>query len=171
MVPGGMTGLVDEFEAAAKAAGATVTRTASMEAQDALAAAITRPAVGTPLPDDGPSLPTGVTADPAPSDLTAAETGVTPAGLGIAAHGSVVVASSADGEAHASLFPERHLAVLAASDLVADLDATLPYLEEQAAAGRDAVVVTGPSATADMGELVIGAHGPRELEILLLEDR
>jgi L-lactate dehydrogenase complex protein LldG len=32
------------------------------------------------------------------------------------------------------------------------------------------VFATGPSATADMGELVYGAHGPREVAVLLVEE-
>ena len=34
---------------------------------------------------------------------------------------------------------------------------------------RDLVFITGPSATADMGPLVRGVHGPHRLHILLLE--
>ena len=37
--------------------------------------------------------------------------------------------------------------------------------------GRDdAVLATGPSATADMGELVYGVHGPRETHAIILEE-
>jgi len=34
---------------------------------------------------------------------------------------------------------------------------------------RNLVFITGPSATADMGPLVRGVHGPHRLQILLLE--
>jgi len=34
---------------------------------------------------------------------------------------------------------------------------------------RNLIFITGPSATADMGPLVLGAHGPHRLLILLLE--
>jgi len=37
--------------------------------------------------------------------------------------------------------------------------------------GDDVILATGPSATADMGDLVLGAHGPRAVHALLLEDR
>ena len=33
------------------------------------------------------------------------------------------------------------------------------------------ILATGPSATADMGALVKGAHGPMEVHVLLVEDR
>jgi len=34
----------------------------------------------------------------------------------------------------------------------------------------DVVLATGPSATADMGGLVHGAHGPKEVHVVLLRD-
>jgi L-lactate dehydrogenase complex protein LldG len=34
---------------------------------------------------------------------------------------------------------------------------------------RNLVLITGPSATADMGPLVRGVHGPHRLQIFLLE--
>jgi L-lactate dehydrogenase complex protein LldG len=34
---------------------------------------------------------------------------------------------------------------------------------------RNLVFITGPSATADMGPLVVGVHGPHRVLILLLE--
>jgi len=161
----------DAFAAAARATRATVTTTTADEAADALAAAVDPPAVGAPLPFADVSLPDSVTVDPTPSEIEAAATGVTAAGLGLADHGAVVVESSPAGEAHASLFPGRHVAVLAASDVVADLGSALEHLQQVAASGGDAVLTAGPSATADMGELVVGAHGPGELAILVVTDR
>jgi L-lactate dehydrogenase complex protein LldG len=165
------TSLIDEFEAAATGVGATVTRTTSAQATGVLDDVVERPAVGAPLPYEDVSLPDDVTTDPPPSALEAAATGVTAAGAAVADHGAVVVESTAAGEALASLFPERHLAVVAAGDVVADLRAAMDHVARLAADGRDAVVVTGPSATADMGELVVGAHGPREVGVVVLEDR
>ncbi|TKX83368.1 hypothetical protein EXE43_24625, partial [Halorubrum sp. SS5] len=34
----------------------------------------------------------------------------------------------------------------------------------------DVVFATGPSATADMGGLVHGAHGPKEVHVVLLRE-
>jgi L-lactate dehydrogenase complex protein LldG len=165
------TDRVDAFADAARATRATVTTTAAAEADEALAEAVESPAVGTPPGIDGVSLPGSVVTGPSPSEIEAAATGVTAAGLGLADHGAVVVESTPAGEDHASLFPRRHVAVLRASDVVADLGDGLDYLHERATAGGDAVLVAGPSATADMGELVIGAHGPSELVIVVVTDR
>jgi L-lactate dehydrogenase complex protein LldG len=32
------------------------------------------------------------------------------------------------------------------------------------------VLATGPSATADMGELVLGAHGPESVHVVILDE-
>jgi L-lactate dehydrogenase complex protein LldG len=36
--------------------------------------------------------------------------------------------------------------------------------------GGSAIVATGPSATADMGALVKGAHGPKVVHVVVLDD-
>ncbi len=166
-----MPGHVEAFADAARQANADVVRTTADAFDATVDEVLVDPAVGTPLPQDGVSLPDRVETDPTPSDLAAAATGVTPAGLGVVDSGSVVVESTAAGEEPASLFPERHVAVLAAGDLVADVAAAVEHLAEVAAEGRDAVIETGPSATADMGELVLGAHGPHALHVVVIEDR
>ncbi|PSP79667.1 hypothetical protein BRC81_03965 [Halobacteriales archaeon QS_1_68_20] len=166
-----MAGDVDAFETAAREVNAEVTRTTAGEFDAAMEDVLVDPAVGTPLPYHGVSLPGWVETDPSPSDLAAAATGVTSAGLGVVESGSVVVESTAAGEDPTSLFPERHVAVLAASDLVADVSAAVEHLAAVAGEGRDAVIETGPSATADMGALVYGAHGPRAVHVVVIEDR
>ena len=132
-----------------------------------------RPAVGAPLPfaDLSPeqAARAGLTLNPTTDQLEAAQTGVTAAFLGIAAYGSVVVRHGAGAEA-ISLFPERHVAVLRTSDVVPDLPTALrrlgPVLRTEQASF---VLATGPSATADMGALVRGAHGPKAVHVLLVE--
>jgi L-lactate dehydrogenase complex protein LldG len=43
------------------------------------------------------------------------------------------------------------------------------WLGDEFRAKRDSVVLaTGPSATADMGALVQGAHGPKTVDIILV---
>lgn len=165
------TGHVETFERAATEANAGVTRTTADEFETAMEEVLVEPAVGTELPFDGLSLPTSVDTETDPSDLEEAATGVTSAGLGIAEYGSVVIESTVAGEEPTSLFPERHVAVLQASDLVAGIPEAVEHLAEVAAEGLDAVIETGPSATADMGDLVYGAHGPRAVHVVVVEDR
>ena len=149
-----------------------VHRTTAADAEEAIADAISDPAIGTALPLDGLSLPASVGTDLSPSALRAAETGVTPATLGVAAYGPVAIPSTADGTELVSLYTSRHVAVVAASDVVADMPAAYERLGEDAAAGTDTqILATGPSATADMGTLVQGVHGPSETHVVLVEDR
>lgn len=129
-----------------------------------------RPAVGTP-PGNGVSLPEWVEDDPTAADLETAATGITGAGIGIADYGSVVLPSDAAGTEPVSLFADRHVAVLPTEDVVADMPAAFEWLGgELRTDGGSAIIATGPSATADMGALVTGAHGPKEVHVVLLED-
>jgi len=90
---------------------------------------------------------------------------------GIAGLGTVVVQSRRRGDEPVSLFPERHVVVLQASDLRRDLESAFEWLADEFDAGRDSLVFeTGPSATGDMGALVQGVHGPSEVHVIVVED-
>jgi len=164
--------VADEFESSLRDLGVSWSRTTREEFETAVAEAVESPAVGTELPFESVSLAeTGVTVDPTPAQLDAAATGVTAAAFAIADYGSVVLRPDESGTEPVSLYPERHVAVLAASDLVADMPAAFDRLAEAVEAGRDdAIIATGPSATADMGALVTGAHGPKTVHVIVLED-
>lgn len=146
------------------------TRAGADELTSALAEAAVEPAVGAPLPFDGLSLEgTDVTTDPTPAELDAARTGVTAARMGIATYGSIVIQSAPDATEAASLFPERHVAVLRAADVVPDMAAAFQRLGETLReAPTTAILATGPSATADMGALVRGAHGPEHVHVIIV---
>jgi len=147
------------------------TRVAEGDFPAALAEVVDEPGVGAPLPFEGLSLEgAGVTVDPTPAELDAAHTGVTAAHVGIASYGSIVIQGGPDATEAASLFPEHHVAVLRATDIVPDISAALqelgPALRETA---TTAILATGPSATADMGALVQGAHGPESVHVIIVE--
>ncbi|MBP1987760.1 LUD domain-containing protein [Halolamina salifodinae] len=168
-----MSTLAATFTDALDGLGVESTRTTAAGFPDALAATVEGPAVGTPLPFDGVSLDgADVAVPPTPDQLRTAKTGVTPVFGGIAEYGSVVVESRPEGDELVALYPERHVAVLRESDLVAGVDDATDYLRERFEAGRDsAVLATGVSATADMGATVEGVHGPREVRVIVLSDR
>ncbi|WP_137286308.1 LutC/YkgG family protein [Halorussus salinisoli] len=167
------TDSLGQFEASLQRMKVGRTRVGAETFEKALTEVVETPAVGSALPFEGVSLSgTTVELDPTPDQLRSAKTGVTAATLGIADYGSIIVESSADGDEPVSLFPETHVAVLRESDVVPNMPAAFERLEESVATGRgDAVIATGPSATADMGELVYGAHGPKAVHVLILEDR
>lgn len=166
------TAVVDIFLASLDRLKVGWTRVASVDLASALEEVIVEPAVGASLPFDGLSLDgSGVMVDPTPAQLGAARTGVTAVRLAIADYGSVVIQSAPDATEAAGLFPELHVAVLQASDVVPDMEAAFRRLGETL---RDrpttAILATGPSATADMGALVRGAHGPKHVHVILLDD-
>lgn len=138
---------------------------------------VVRPhAVGVALDEtfDDPALTldgTSVEVDPAPATLRTARTGVTGAGLGIADYGSLVLTATDRASELVSLFVERHVAVVRAEDVAADMDSAIETLgAELRETGGSAILATGPSSTADMGALVKGAHGPREVHVVVVAD-
>lgn len=151
----------------------TVHRTAAADFEETLAGAIVEPAVGTDIPTEDVSLAdTPVETAPSPADVLSAETGVTPAGLGVANYGTVTLPASEEPREVVSLYCTRHVAVLAESDLVADMPAAYDRLSEDFTAGTDTqILATGPSSTADMGELLRGVHGPHETHVVVVTDR
>jgi L-lactate dehydrogenase complex protein LldG len=157
------------FTASASEYGVNCRRVAPGSASELISDLVTDPAIGTPLPWDDVSLPPDVTTDPTVADLDRAVTGVTAASLAIAEYGSVVLRADDHGSEPVSLFTDRHVAVVREADIVRDMPAAFEFLGEALRETRDsAIVATGPSATADMGSLVQGAHGPKEVEVLVV---
>jgi L-lactate dehydrogenase complex protein LldG len=90
--------------------------------------------------------------------------------MAIASYGTVAIESSAAGDEPVSLFPERHVAVVREEDIVWGMDEAFARLGEEFDAGRDSVVfATGASATADMGAMIEGVHGPAEVHVVVLD--
>ena len=90
--------------------------------------------------------------------------GLTGCAAGISNTGTVILLD--EGETlKASLLPETHLVILCASQLVADLPEALALTR----GASNAVLVSGPSRTADIEmTLTIGVHGPKEIIVFLV---
>jgi L-lactate dehydrogenase complex protein LldG len=161
---------LDRFRDALAALDVGWHRTAPADATAALADLVEPPAVGVPVP--GVSLPDPVDVDPTPAALSAARTGVTPAAFGVADYGTVALPGTADGVEPVSLYPERHVAVVRERDVLPDVAAAFDRLGPRLDGDRESVVLaTGPSATADMGALVTGVHGPGEVDVLVVGEQ
>ena len=89
--------------------------------------------------------------------------------LGVAENGAVWIATS-DSTLRAALFlATRVVIVIAEAHLVADLHQAYERLDVRAHAFG--AFISGPSKTADIEQsLVIGAHGPKELTIVLVRE-
>jgi len=115
------------------------------------------------------SLP-GVIAKPSDDQLATADAGVTEAFAGVARTGSICIAMGPPLRAAASLLMPLHVALLPAERIVfRPRELFEPQGIGEEAVRRNLAFVTGPSATADMGPLVRGVHGPHRLHILVLE--
>jgi L-lactate dehydrogenase complex protein LldG len=137
---------------------------------DAIEEFVVGAAVGIPDDDWERPLAESVNWEPTPAALRAAETGVTAAEFGIADYGSLLLPSSPPANELVSLYVDRHVAVLPATEVLPDMDAAFDRLDDAIPAEyNDGIIATGPSATADMGELVKGAHGPKEVRLVLVE--
>lgn len=164
--------LGERFRESAAALGVTVTRVDPDGVAAAVAAAVEPPVVAAGRAALGAALESvTVPAEPTRAALEAATTGVTPAAVGVAESGSVVLVPDGTGVEPVSLYPQRHVAVLETGALVPDLAAALAELGPTLADGGDAILATGPSATADMGDLVVGAHGPATVHVVLVEEQ
>jgi L-lactate dehydrogenase complex protein LldG len=100
----------------------------------------------------------------------------TPASLtgtlgGIAATGSLIVWPTPQEPRLMSLVPPVHIALLKASEVYDNLHEVLTRQAWSEGLPTNALLVSGPSKTADIQQtLAYGAHGPKELIVLILED-
>ncbi|GBD93458.1 lactate utilization protein C [bacterium BMS3Abin05] len=170
---------VDRFVKAAEAAAATVERIG--RSPEALKSALVQAAGETEpvLLAEPDFLPpelfapfrelSNVITHPDDKQLASVRIGVTDAFAGIARTGSVCVSISKNLGGSVSLFAREHIAVLDARSIVPrprDLFSNHYFQRERLP--ENFVLITGPSATADMGELVRGVHGPGRVHILLI---
>jgi L-lactate dehydrogenase complex protein LldG len=97
--------------------------------------------------------------------------GLSRAIAGVAETGTLVLASGSGNPVTAGLLPETHIVVLRADAIVASYEeACERVLEANAGAmPRTLNLVTGASRTGDIGgKIVMGAHGPRRLAVVLV---
>jgi L-lactate dehydrogenase complex protein LldG len=112
----------------------------------------------------------GVIPEPTDDQLSNADAGITEAFAGIARTGTICVALGGGLRAATSLLMPLHIALLQVERIVArPRDLFDPECLGGEGLRRNLTLVTGPSATADMGPLVRGVHGPHRLHILMLE--
>jgi L-lactate dehydrogenase complex protein LldG len=110
-------------------------------------------------------------------DIGAAEAGDT-VGLsraiaGVAETGTLVLASGSGNPVTVGLLPETHIVVLRTDAIVASYEeACERVLEANAGAmPRTLNLVTGASRTGDIGgKIVMGAHGPRRLAVIIVSN-
>ncbi len=99
-----------------------------------------------------------------PASREACETapvGITSCDYALADTGTLVMLSEAR---LVSLLPPMHIAVVPANRILTGLDELLSILPNPAAATSSMVLITGPSRTADIEQILVrGVHGPGEI--------
>ncbi len=99
---------------------------------------------------------------------------VTPCHAAIAETGTLMVISGAQTPTTLNFLPETHIAVVRRDQVVATYEDGWDRLRAAAKAEalpRAVNFITGPSRTADIEQHIeLGAHGPRRLHIVLVED-
>ena len=105
--------------------------------------------------------------------LKHAQAGLTSCEALIARTGSILVSSNTRSGRRLSVYPEKHLVVAYAGQLRADIKDGLAIVREKYHPDFPSMLslVSGPSRTADIEKtLVMGAHGPKEIILFLIDD-
>lgn len=101
-------------------------------------------------------------------EIVRADVGVSGVDYGLADTGTLVTLSASDPRL-VSLLPPTHIAVLQANRLLSTLDELLQLLPQPAAQTASMVLITGPSRTADIEQILVrGVHGPGELHVVII---
>lgn len=107
-------------------------------------------------------------------DFAKAEAGITTCEALIARNGSVMLSNGDMAGRRLGIYPPVHIVFAKASQLVMDIRHGFALMKEKYGAAMPSMLttVTGPSRTADIEKmLVLGAHGPKDLYVFLIEDR
>ena len=100
--------------------------------------------------------------------------GLSHAFAAIAETGTLAMTSGPGNPTTLNFLPDNHIVVLREADLVGDAESLSDRLRAaygKALAPRTVNLITGPSRSGDIEQqIVLGAHGPRRLHIIILRD-
>lgn len=112
------------------------------------------------------------TDQPCPTaDLEKCEAGLSACEALVGQTGSVLITSRSCGGRALSVLPPHHVVVATREQLLPDLPAAFAHIRQKYQANFPSCIsfITGPSRTGDIERiLVLGAHGPKKLTILLV---
>jgi len=116
------------------------------------------------------NVQSGFTAAPELRTLCAvADVGITSADYALADTGTLVMLSSPQDARLISLLPPVHIAVVPLDRVLTGLDELLTILPYPAEQTSSMVLITGPSRTADIEQILVrGVHGPGEIHVVVV---
>jgi L-lactate dehydrogenase complex protein LldG len=95
--------------------------------------------------------------------------GITGADYALADTGTLVMLASPQEARMISLLPPMHIAIVARDRLLTGLDELLKVLPHPAEQTSSMVLITGPSRTADIEQILVrGVHGPGEIHVVVI---
>jgi L-lactate dehydrogenase complex protein LldG len=95
--------------------------------------------------------------------------GITSADYALADTGTLVMLASPQEARLISLLPPVHIAVVASARVLTSLDELLTVLPRPAEITSSMVLITGPSRTADIEQILVrGVHGPGEIHVVVV---
>jgi L-lactate dehydrogenase complex protein LldG len=156
----------DAFIAAATAAGAAVSLASASDVPRGVAGAI---GAATSVLSYLAEVTSTVSASGAMHDLDSLDVLVCESSLGVAENGAVWIATT-DTMLRAALFLAARVVIVVREDRLVD-DLHRAYERIDVRANCYGAFVAGPSKTADIEQaLVVGAHGPKELTLVLVRE-
>jgi len=100
-----------------------------------------------------------------------ADVGITSVSYALAATGSFAMLASAEEPRLISLLPPAHIAIFPRSRILANLDQLLSIFPRPAEQTSSMVLITGPSRTADIEQILVrGVHGPGEVYAVIVDE-
>ena len=91
----------------------------------------------------------------------------------VAESGTLMMTSGAENPTTVNFLPDHHIVVIDGKDIAGDYESVWSRLRETYGTGtmpRTVNMITGPSRSADIEQtLLLGAHGPRSLHIIVVE--
>lgn len=108
-----------------------------------------------------------------PEEFKKVNVGITTCDFLISRFGSVMVSSGMGLGRQIFAFPETHIVIAKASQVVPELKDAFAGMKKKYSENfpSQITVITGPSRTADIEKtLVMGAHGPKNLYVFMIDD-
>ena len=106
------------------------------------------------------------------SEFTNMIPGITQCEFLIARFGSIMVSSKQTSGRRMNVFPEAHIVIAHTHQIVPEIKDAIVAIQDKYSGNLPSMIsfITGPSRTADIEKtLIMGAHGPKELYVFLLD--